>query len=187
MISKGHLTLPNSLFYCTIFSQSASIVNHGTSLKLVPITHQLTFYRLHQQHSIGSISHLSGNKARLSHITITLMNSLLQRMRSCSTSPRPTEPLKIILGNVTTTSVRCLGVEWHSNLSAKESVSTNIAKAKKAFFGLGSTMTFHSDLNPSSSNIFETCSPSFILIHSIFRLQTGLCCSLLTNCSLNVL
>ena len=45
-----------------------------------------------------------------------------------------------------------------SNLSAKDSVSTNITKARRAFFGLGSTKAFHGDLNPlSSSNIFETC------------------------------
>ena len=61
-------------------------------------------------------------------------------------------------------SASCLGVQWQSNLSAKESVTTNIAKARKAFFALGSTRAFHGDLNPlSSSNIFETCVLSVLL------------------------
>ena len=76
-------------------------------------------------------------------------------------SQKPTEPQDIALVDVTITtkkSARCLGVEWQSNLSASKSISTNIAKARKAFFGLGSTKAFHGDLNPlSSSNIFETC------------------------------
>ena len=76
-------------------------------------------------------------------------------------SQKPTEPQDITLVDVAITtkkSARCLGVEWQSNLSASKSISTNIAKARKAFFGLGSTKAFHGDLNPlSSSNIFETC------------------------------
>ena len=50
---------------------------------------------------------------------------------------KPTEPLEITLGDTTITtkkSARCLGVQWQSNLSAKDSVSSNIAKARKAFF-----------------------------------------------------
>ena len=76
-------------------------------------------------------------------------------------SQKPTEPQDITLADVTITtkkSARCLGVEWQSNLSGNKSISTNIAKARNAFFGLGSTKAFHGDLNPlSSSNIFETC------------------------------
>ena len=51
-----------------------------------------------------------------------------------------------------------------SGKAARESVTTNIAKARKAFFALGSTRAFHGDLNPlSSSNIFETCVLSVLL------------------------
>ena len=82
-------------------------------------------------------------------------------------SQTPTEPLQITLGGNTISTKRsasCLGVQWLCNLSAKESVNANIAKARKAFFALGSTRVFHGDLNPlSSSNIFETCVLSVLL------------------------
>ena len=43
-------------------------------------------------------------------------------------------------------------------MNANGSVSTNITKAMKTFFGLGSSGVFHGDLNPlSSSSIYETC------------------------------
>ena len=55
-------------------------------------------------------------------------------------------------------------MQWLCNLSAKESVNANIAKARKAFFAFGSTRAFYGDLNPlSSSNIFETCVLSVFL------------------------
>ena len=69
-------------------------------------------------------------------------------------SQTPTEPLQITLGcNTISTkcSASCLGVQWLCNLSAKESVNANIAKARKVFFALGSTRAFHGDLNPLSS------------------------------------
>ena len=76
-------------------------------------------------------------------------------------SQNPKAPVEITLGNhalTTKWTARCLGIQWQSNLSANESVSTNITKARKTFFGLGSTGVFHGDLNPlSSSNIYETC------------------------------
>ena len=76
-------------------------------------------------------------------------------------SQKTTLPLEINLGDVSTTtkkSARCLGIQRQSNLSAKYFVSTNITKARRAFFALGSTKAFHGDLNPlSSSNSFETC------------------------------
>ena len=82
-------------------------------------------------------------------------------------SQTPTEPLQITLGGNTIRTKRsssCLGVQWLCNLSAKESVNANIAKARKAFFALGSTRAFHGDLNPlSSSNILETCVLSVLL------------------------
>ena len=85
----------------------------------------------------------------------------ISKLEVIQLSQKPTEPVEITLGNVSKTtkkSAKCLGVQWQSNLSAKESVSNNIAKARKAFFSLGSTKDFHGDLNPfSSSNIFETC------------------------------
>ena len=71
-------------------------------------------------------------------------------------SQKPTEPQDIALVDVTITTKK--SARWQSNLSASKSISTNIAKARKAFFGLGSTKAFHGNLNPlSSSNIFEIC------------------------------
>ena len=76
-------------------------------------------------------------------------------------SQRPKDPIQINLGEhtlETKKSARCLGVQWQSNLSASESISVNISKARRAFFGLGSTGAFHGKLNPlSGSSIFETC------------------------------
>ena len=76
-------------------------------------------------------------------------------------SQNPKAPVEITLGNhalTTKRTARCLGIQWQSNLSANESVSTNITKARKTFFGLGSTGVFHGNLNPlSSSSIYETC------------------------------
>ena len=76
-------------------------------------------------------------------------------------SQNPKAPVEITLDNhalTTKRTARCLGIQWQSNLSANESVSTNITKARKTFFGLGSTGVFHGDLNPlSSSSIYETC------------------------------
>ena len=59
---------------------------------------------------------------------------------------------------VTTSAAKCLGVWWHSNLSATHSVSENIKKARRAFFALGSINAFQGELNPlSSASIFEVC------------------------------
>ena len=94
-------------------------------------------------HSFASDVGLKLNKSKLEVIQL---------------SQKLTLPLEINLGDVSMTtkkSARCLGIQWQSNLSAKHSVST---KARRAFFGLGSTKAFHGDLNPlSSSNIFDTC------------------------------
>ena len=58
----------------------------------------------------------------------------------------------------TTDATICLGVWWQSNLSAARSVPENTAKARKAFFALGSIGAFSGELNPlSTSSIFETC------------------------------
>ena len=79
-------------------------------------------------------------------------------------SQTPTEPIQIQVGDhllTTKQSARCLGIQWQSSLSASESVKTNISKARKAFFGLGSTGVFHGKLNPLSGlSIFETLSLS---------------------------
>ena len=93
-----------------------------------------------------------------SDVGLKLNNSKFEVIQLSQTSILP---LEINLDDVNWTtkkSARCLGIQWQSNLSAKDSVSTNITKARKALFGLGSTKAFHGDLNPlSSSNIFETC------------------------------
>ena len=71
------------------------------------------------------------------------------------------DSVQVFIGDhvcVTKNSARCLGIQWQGNLSASESISTNISKARRAFFGLGSTGVFHGKLNPlSGSSIFETC------------------------------
>ena len=71
------------------------------------------------------------------------------------------EPIQVQVGDhllTTKKSARCLGIQWQSSLSASESVKTNISKARKAFFGLGSTGVFHGKLNPlSESSVFEVC------------------------------
>ena len=56
-------------------------------------------------------------------------------------------------------SARCLGIQWQSTSQQKILFPQILyTKARRAFFGLGSTKAFHGDLNPlSSSNIFETC------------------------------
>ena len=74
-------------------------------------------------------------------------------------SQTPLAPLQITLGNsfvATKKSARCLGTQWRNDLSARDSINTNIFKARRAFFGLGSTGVFHGKLN-SSSSMFETC------------------------------
>ena len=58
----------------------------------------------------------------------------------------------------TTPAAKCLGVWWQHNLSASCAVQENISKARKAFFALGNTDTFHGTLNPlSGRSIFEVC------------------------------
>ena len=76
-------------------------------------------------------------------------------------SPTTSKPIEIAIADhiilTTKSSASCLGVKWRSDLSARDSVNTNILKARKAFFGLGSTGVYHGKLNPlSSSSIFES-------------------------------
>ena len=70
------------------------------------------------------------------------------------------DSVQVFIGDhvyVTKNSARCLGIQWQGNLSASESI-INISKARRAFFGLGSTGVFHGKLNPlSGPSIFETC------------------------------
>ena len=101
-------------------------------------------------HSFASDVSLKLNKSKLEVIQL---------------SKKTTLPLEINLGDVSMTtkkSARCLGIQWQSNLSAKDSVSTNITKARRAFFRLGSTKAFHGDLNPSPARI------SFRRVFSLF-------------------
>ena len=82
------------------------------------------------------------------------------------------KPIEIAIANHILTkksSASCLGVKWCSDLSARDSVNTNILKARKAFFGLGSTGVYHGKLNPlSSSSIFE----SFVLLVLFYGCET---------------
>ena len=83
-------------------------------------------------------------------------------------SQTTSKPIEIAIANhilTTKTSASCLGVKWRSDLSAHGSVNTNISKARKAFFGLGSTGVYHGKLNPlSSSSILSLlfCQYSFM-------------------------
>ena len=58
-------------------------------------------------------------------------------------SQTTSKPIEIAIANhiilTTKTSASCLGVKRRSDLSARDSVNTNISKARKAFFGLGNT------------------------------------------------
>ena len=72
------------------------------------------------------------------------------------------QPLDTIVfaGNTITTTpaAKCLGVWWQWNLSASQSASENIKKARRAFFALGNIGAFQGELNPLSSiSIFESC------------------------------
>ena len=56
------------------------------------------------------------------------------------------------------TSVKCLGVIWSSNLSPKAAIEHNIHKARRAFFATGALGTTKGKLNPlSSSEIVTAC------------------------------
>ena len=87
-------------------------------------------------------------------------------------SQTTSKPIEIAIANhilTTKSSASCLGVKWCSDLSARDSVNTNILKARKAFFGLGSTGVYHGKLNPlSSSSIFE----SFVLPVLLYGCET---------------
>ena len=87
-------------------------------------------------------------------------------------SQTTSKPIEIAIANhilTKKTSASCLGVKWCSDLSARDSVNTNILKARKAFFGLGSTGVYHGKLNPlSSSSIFE----SFVLPVLLYGCET---------------
>ncbi len=49
-------------------------------------------------------------------------------------------------------------LRWCSSLSAKNSVTENISKARRAFFAYGRLGVFQGDLNPlSSCSVFECC------------------------------
>ena len=89
-------------------------------------------------------------------------------------SQTTSKPIEIAIANhilTTKSSASCLGVKWCSDLSARDSVNTNILKARKAFFGLGSTGVYHGKLNPlSSSSIFE----SFVLPVLLYGCETWL-------------
>ena len=70
-----------------------------------------------------------------------------------------TTAVQICNSTITTSNAsKCRGVWWISSLSAKNSVSDNISKARRAFFALGRLSAFQGDLNPLSfCSIFETC------------------------------
>ena len=66
----------------------------------------------------------------------------------------------VIAGNTftTTPAAKRLGVWWQWNLSASQSASENIKKARRVFFALGNIGAFQGELNPLSSiSIFESC------------------------------
>ena len=55
-------------------------------------------------------------------------------------------------------SARCLGVTWTHNLSPKESIESNIKKARRALFALGSLSISRGKQNPlTASEIFKVC------------------------------
>ena len=52
----------------------------------------------------------------------------------------------------------CLGYQWSHNLSAKPCVESNINKARRQFFALGSSGAFLGHSNPlASKEVYETC------------------------------
>ena len=65
------------------------------------------------------------------------------------------------------TSSKCLGVMWSSNLSPKASIDMNIKKVRKAFFALGSMGIHQGMLNPlTCTEIYEACVVSVCLYGS---------------------
>ena len=100
---------------------------------------------------------------------LKLNTSKLELIQMSQTTSKPIEIA--IADHILTTksSASCLGVKRRSDLSARDSVNTNILKARKAFFGLGSTGVYHGKLNPlSSSSIFE----SFVLPVLLYGCET---------------
>ena len=71
------------------------------------------------------------------------------------------EECSVTIGSHTvssSTSVKCLGVIWSSNLSPKAAIEHNIHKARRAFFATGALGTTKGKLNPlSSSEIVAAC------------------------------
>ena len=52
---------------------------------------------------------------------------------------------------------KCLGYWWHSTFSLAKSIDENIAKARRAYFALGSIGAFQGQLNPlSGRSLFST-------------------------------
>ena len=52
----------------------------------------------------------------------------------------------------------CLGFVWSHNLSPKASIDSNINKARRAFFGLGSLGVYHNKQNPlTASEAVQVC------------------------------
>ena len=87
------------------------------------------------------------------------------------------DPEVIPLGDLqlsTTSAVKCLGVWWQYNMSASGAVPENISKARKAFFALGGTGTFHGSLNPlCGRSIYESCIlPIFLYSCNTWLLDT---------------
>ena len=97
--------------------------------------------------------------------TCLKLNSSKLEIVKISSQPQENESVQINDVNIcTTSSAKCLGVWWQSNLSAKRSVHENINKSRRAFFALGGLGAFQGELSPlSSSSIFEACITPILL------------------------
>ena len=94
---------------------------HADDVRSIALSIQSVISQYSDIHSFTSDVGLKLNASKLEVIQI---------------SQNPKAPVEITLGNhalTTKRTARCLGIQWQSNLSANESVSTNITKARKTF------------------------------------------------------
>ena len=91
--------------------------------------------------------------------SLRLNSGKTEIVRISQSKSRETQQLKVLNFTIETVPhATCLGYMWSHNLSARKGVESNINRARRQFFALGSAGGFLGHSNPlSAREVFETC------------------------------